>query len=152
MKIDRTVKKETLYICAGMIIMSALMEAVFVIIDKEWWPKVLFSNLLIGVAMILNFFLMGLTVQKAVSYGDENKAKNLMKISQGLRFLAMAGIIAVGALLSDIRGKAPFSFWALIPPLFFNRITMMIRGFMIKKEAPPKTESAENENDDTEDE
>ncbi|MBO4429397.1 MAG: hypothetical protein J5832_05535 [Clostridia bacterium] len=151
MKIDRTVKKETLYICAGMIIMSALMEAVFLVIEK-WSIGVLFSNLLIGAAMVLNFFLMGLTVQKAVSYGDENKAKNLMKISQGLRFLAMAGIIAVGALLSDIRGKAPFSFWALIPPLFFNRITMMIRGFMIKKEAPPKTESAENENDDTEDE
>lgn len=151
MKIDRTVKKETLYICAGMIIMSALMEAVFLVIEK-WSIGVLFSNLLIGAAMVLNFFLMGLTVQKAVSYGDENKAKNLMKISQGLRFLAMAGIIAVGALLSDIRGKAPFSFWALIPPLFFNRITMMIRGFMIKKEAPPKTESAENETDDTEDE
>ena len=133
MKIDRTVKKETLYICAGMIIMSAVMEAVFLAVEK-WSMGVLFSNLLIGVAMILNFFLMGLTVQKAVSYGDENKAKNLMKISQGLRFLAMAGIIAVGALFSDIRDKAPFSFWALIPPLFFNRITMMIRGFMIKKE------------------
>ena len=149
MKIDRTVKKETLYIVIGMVIMSAVMEVVFLAIGKwKWNPGVLYSNLLVGVMMVLNFFFLGLTVQKATSYDDERRAQNLMKMSQTLRFLVTVGVVALGALFSDVRDSGPFVFWALIPPLFFNRITIMIRGFTIKNEPSLKLDSAEK--DDTE--
>ena len=56
-KIDPTVRKETLYIGVAVLILSALMEAVFLIIGK-WDYTVLLCNLLSGCAAVLNFFLM----------------------------------------------------------------------------------------------
>ena len=141
MKIDATVKKETLYVSCGMLIMSALMQAVFLILG-EWNIGVLYSNLLTGGAMLLNFFALGLTVQKAVSYEDADKAKQLMRLSQSLRFIAMIAVLAVGVLFSDIGNSGPFSFWALLPPLLFNRITIMVRGFMIKNETAASPDGA----------
>lgn len=131
MKIDATVKKETLYVTCGMLVMSALMQAVFLAIGK-WHVGVVYSNLLVGAAMVANFFAMGLTVQKAVSYNDPEKAKQFMKLSQTVRFLAIIAVLAVGVLLRD----KVFDLWALLPPLLFNRITVMIRGMMIKDKVP----------------
>lgn len=65
-KIDEAVLKETKFIAVSVLILSALMEAVFLIIGK-WDITVLFGNLLGGGFAILNFFLMGLTVQNAVT-------------------------------------------------------------------------------------
>ena len=65
-KVDGTVRKETIYIAAAVLILSMLMQAVFLII-KQWDYTVLLGNLLGGGVAVLNFFLMGLTVQKATS-------------------------------------------------------------------------------------
>ena len=145
MKIDATVKKETKYIVFGMLIMSALMHAVFLVLGK-WHVGVIYSNLLVGGAMVLNFFVMGMTVQKAISCGDPVKAKAMATTSQIVRLIAIAAIVAVGALLSNAPGRSgPFEFWALIPPLFFNRITVMVRNVIVKKEEakvdPPESEA-----------
>jgi len=135
MKIDATVKKETLYVCVGTAVFSALMNGVFLLIG-QWNIGVLYSNLLVGGAMLLNFFALGMTVQKAVSFDDEGRAKMFMKMSQSVRFIAMIGVLAVGVMFSDIRNSSPFTFWALLPPLFFNRMTIMIRGLTIKNDTP----------------
>ncbi len=125
-KIDKTVLKETAFIGVWMLIFSVLMQAVFLVIGK-WDYTVLLGNLLSGIMGVVNFLLLGLTVQKAVNSGDEKYAKNLMKMSQGLRLLMMAVVVALGAIF-DI-----FNLWATIIPVFFPRIAMIIRQILLNK-------------------
>lgn len=126
-KIDKTVLKETAFIGIWTLIFSVLMEAVFLVIGK-WDYTVLLGNLLSGAMSVFNFFLLGLTVQKAVSSGDEKYAKNLMKMSQSLRLLMMGAVIALGAIF-DV-----FNLWATIIPVFFPRIAMIIRQILLSKQ------------------
>lgn len=130
MKIDKTVKKETLYLVSGMIILSALMEAVFLIIDK-WSIFILIGNIIGGGVSILNFFLMGLTVQRSLSVEPED-AKRRMKVSQQMRTLLVFVIICAAACLTiyDVvpEDKTTGYIIALILPLIFNRITIAIRS------------------------
>ena len=63
-KVDSTIIKETIFVASVTLVLSALMQSVFLIIGK-WDYDVLLGNLLGGVAAVLNFFLMGLTVQWA---------------------------------------------------------------------------------------
>ena len=79
-KIDPVVLKETYFICLFTLILSVLMQAVYLIIG-HWSVSVLLGNILGALAAALNFFLMGLTVQKVVSTEDEDLAKNRMKAS-----------------------------------------------------------------------
>ena len=64
-KVDKVVIKETKYIALWVVIFSLVMEAVFLIINK-WDYTVLLGNLLSGTVGVLNFFLMGIGVQKAI--------------------------------------------------------------------------------------
>ena len=121
-KVDSTVRKETLYIASAVIIMSMLMEAVFLVVQK-WDLTVLWGNLLGGGTAVLNFFLMGLTVQKAVNK-DPKDASTMMRFSQTYRFLLIAGVAAVGALVPV------FNVIAVIVPLFFPRIAIALRPFV----------------------
>ncbi len=73
MKIDATVRRETIYIAVWVGILSLLMEAVFLIIGK-WDYTVLLGNLLSGAVAVGNFFLMGYTVQKAVDHEQKRAA------------------------------------------------------------------------------
>ena len=76
-KIEPTIIKETLYILVCVVILSVLMEAVFLFI-RRWDYTVLLGNLLTGFAVTLNFFLMGLGVQRALGK-DEKEAKKRAK-------------------------------------------------------------------------
>ena len=117
-KIDKTVLKETKFIALSVAILSILMQAIFLIM-REWDLSVLLGNILGGGFSVLNFFLMGLTVQKAVGL-DEKEAKNTVKASQAYRTLLMFVVAALGVTLSC------FNDWATIIPLFFPRIAIAI--------------------------
>ena len=123
-KLDPTVRRETAYIAAVTVILSALMQAVFLVIGR-WSLAVLFGNVLSGAGSVLNFFLMALTVQRAVTK-EEREAKNLMKLSQTARFMMLGVIALIGVLLSC------FDTVASLLPLFFPRIAVMLRGFFGK--------------------
>ena len=70
MRIDSTVRLETRRISAGTLILSVLMEAIHLL--GGWWDYTVLPGNLIGAGIaVLNFFLMGLTVQQAV---DEDEA------------------------------------------------------------------------------
>ena len=125
MKIDPVVKKETGYIAIMVLLMSALMEAVFLVI-QHWDLTVLYGNLLGAVAAIGNFFLMGLTVQKAVNK-TEKDASNALKASQGLRLVLLFAIAAVGVSLKC------FHPIAVLLPLLFPRIAVALRPLFQKK-------------------
>lgn len=117
-KIDRVVVKETRYIAGITIILSILMEAVFLIIGM-WSYKVLMGNLLGAAVAVANFLLMGITVQNAVQK-DEKDAATLMKVSQMLRNLMLL-ITALLAFLLPFINPA-----AAIIPLFFPRIAIFL--------------------------
>ncbi|MBR2916274.1 MAG: hypothetical protein IKC07_01560, partial [Clostridia bacterium] len=65
-KADKTVIKETKFIAIIVLLLSVLMQAVFLII-RRWDLSVLFGNLISALVMIGNFFFMGITVQKALT-------------------------------------------------------------------------------------
>lgn len=119
MKIDATVLKETRYIAAWVLIFSALMQAVFLLLGK-WNYTVLLGNLLADVVLIGNFFLMGLTVQRALEK-EEKDAKATMKVSQLYRLLLLAVVLAVGVALPV------FDMWAVVIPVIFPRLAIAFR-------------------------
>lgn len=129
-KVDGTVRKETIYIAAAVLILSMLMQAVFLII-KRWDYTVLLGNLLGGGVAVLNFFLMGLTVQKATSE-DEKRAKTVMHTSQVARTFAMFGVAVLGALIDC------FNIAAVLIPLFFPSISVLLRPLFSKRKAAEK--------------
>ena len=134
-KIDATVKRETVFIASWVLIFSAVMEAVFLIIGA-WNYSVLFGNLLGAFAAVLNFFLMGLTVQNALEK-DENAAKDLVKTSQTLRMMMLI-VFAAAACIFDC-----FDLIAALVPLLFPRIAVAIRP-LFDKEIPQNAEGGEN--------
>lgn len=124
-KVDKVVLKETKYIALWVIIFSLIMEAVFLIINK-WDYTVLLGNLLSGVIGVLNFFLMGLGVQKAVMQ-EEKEAKQTMKVSNLMRTFLLFIAVVIGVTVSV------FNNWAVIIPLFFPRVAILLRPLFDKR-------------------
>lgn len=125
-KIDSTVLKETKYVALVTIILSVLMQAVFLIIGK-WNYTVLLGNLLGGVTSVGNFLLMGLTVQTALGL-DEKDARARMKLSQTLRNLLLFAVAIIGHL-------APiFNLLAVVITYIFPRVAVAFRAISIKKQ------------------
>lgn len=123
-KVDPTVMKETRYIAAAVLILSALMQAVFLIIGR-WNSTVLLGNLYGAAIAVGNFFLMGLTVQHCLTLNPDD-AKKKMKLSQQGRLMLMLVLCMIGAALSC------FDTIALLIPQFFPRIGVTVRGLSIK--------------------
>lgn len=124
-KIDPTVKKETKYIALMVVILTVLMEAVFLVL-RRWDMTVLWGGLLGACVAILNFFLMGFTVQKAVEK-EEKDAKQLMKVSQSGRMMMQLAFSAIAAAL-----PGAFNLIAALLPLLFPRIGVMLRSVVLK--------------------
>ena len=124
-KIDRVILKETGYIGLWVLIFSILMQAIFLVIGR-WDYTVLLGNLLSGAFAVLNFFLMGLSVQASLGM-EEKDARARMKLSMTYRFLLMGAVLAVGVLLPC------FHTVAVIVPAFFPRISVFLRPLFDKK-------------------
>lgn len=124
-KIDKVVLKETKYIALWMLILSAILQSVFLVIGK-WDYTVLLGNLLSGGASVLNFFFMGLSVQKAVQMEGKD-AKQHMKASSAGRTCALFVIAILGVVLPI------FSIWTVLIPLLFPRVAIALRPLWDKK-------------------
>ena len=124
-KIDATVIKETKYVALWVLILSVLMQAVFLVIGR-WNYTVLLGNLLAGSFSVLNFFLMGLSVQKALGK-EEKDARNTLKLSRTYRSLALFAVAALGVVLPV------FDRWAVIIALFFPAIAVYLRPLFDEK-------------------
>ncbi len=125
MKIDNTILKETKYIAISTILMSVLFQAIFLVL-KRWDYTVLLGNILSALVGILNFFFMGLTVQKALEK-DAQDAKKMMRASQGLRNLGVFVCLVAGVLIPHCNVVAT------IVPIFFPRIAVALRPIVDKK-------------------
>lgn len=152
-KIDAVVLRETRFVAAWVLILSAVMEAVFLALGF-WDYRVLLGNILGAIGAVLYFFLMGLTVQKAVERDRHDStavsdqtvsedgeasdiqepealhkdARQLMAASQTLRMLMLIIIAVIGALLDC------FNLVAVLIPFFFPRIAVMLRPLFMKGE------------------
>lgn len=124
--VDPVVRKETRFIAAVVLILSALMQVVFLILGK-WDYTVILGNLLGAALAVGNFFLMALTVQKAVGL-EEKDAKKKLQLSQQLRLIMMLVVCVIGGALSC------FNTLAVLIPQFFPRIGVSIRGLTLKNE------------------
>lgn len=124
-KADNTIVRETKYIAFCVIAMSIIMQLVFVFVGC-WTYKVLLGNVLSAAVSIANFYLMGLSVQKAVLQ-DEADARKTIRTSQSLRTLFMFVFVVLGVV-------APcFSTLSVIIPLFFTRIAIAFRPLFKNK-------------------
>lgn len=130
MKANETVKKECIYIAYFCTILSVLMQAVF-ILCKRWDYTVLLGNLLSLSLSVLNFYFLGITVQKAVGK-DEADARKLMKSSSSIRTAVLFLVIAIGVALPF------FNTIAVLVAVFFPRIAILFRPFIKDKKGSDK--------------
>lgn len=124
-KLDKTVKKETLYIAYVTLILSVLMQAVFLILQK-WDISVLLGNLWGDIAAVGNFLLLGITIQKAVSK-PADEVQKLIKLSLSLRMVFLIAFALTGYLVPI------FHTIAVIVPYLFPRIAIALRTLIIKE-------------------
>lgn len=117
MKVQEATKQETLHIAVGVLCFSAVMNLVFLCL-KKWELSVLWGTLMGGGWAVLNFFLLGLTVQKMVADPDEKRGKRLLRRSYSLRMLVTILVTALALRLPGVNGVAE------IIPLFFPRLTI----------------------------
>ena len=115
--LDPAVRRETAYVAVFTLVLSVFMQGVFLILGFWNW-KVPCGNLLGGGAAVLNFLLMGKTVQTSMEL-EPDLAKKRVRYSLTLRLFMEGAAAVVGVLLFD-----PF---ATVIPLFFPRIAVFLR-------------------------
>ncbi len=120
-KVDKTVLKETRLAVLFTAALTLVMNAVFLILSR-WDMTVLWGSLLGLGGASLDFFLMGLGVQKAVS-GEKKQAKNVIRLSQQGRLLMLAAVLVIAF------SVPVFSRIAAVLPLFFPKIWVRLRAF-----------------------
>ena len=127
--IDKTIIRETTYVFFFTAILAAFMDAVLLCIGK-WSVGVLIGTLMGVFSAAGNFFLMGLTVQSALSR-EEREAKNLMRVSQSARLFLLFFVALAGWLI----WKDSLVLLSIVIPLLFPRIAVMLRplGDKIRK-------------------
>ena len=125
-RIDPTVKKETMYVACWEIVLTVVMIAVFLLLKAFDWT-VLTGALLGAVAAVVNFLLMGMTIQGCIGL-EEKEARTRLKGSQNLRMAGLTLIAVLGAALPC------FNIWAVLIPLFFPRIAATVRSLRIKNQ------------------
>ena len=130
--VQPAVKKETKRVVmitgAGLILMWIL----FAILHYTMPDKVPFDYTVIlggiggGMIAVLNFFLMGLAVQKAASATDEGTARMKLKASYSQRFMMMI-LWVIAAIIAPC-----FQFVAGIAPLLFPGTGLKFVGIFHK--------------------
>ena len=129
---DPAVKKETGYITVWVLLLSLLMEAVFLII-RQWDLSVLFGNLGGAVLAVGNFFLLAYTVSRAVDKGKPEEAAQRVKATATLR------LIGVGALSALFIGAFKTNVLATLIPLLFPRVAIAFRPILDRKRGTGNT-------------
>ncbi|MCR5684144.1 MAG: hypothetical protein K6G81_01810 [Lachnospiraceae bacterium] len=128
--VQPAVKKETRNVAVITAIGVVLMLVVFLVLHLVFPDGVPFNytvvlaGVLAGVVAVINFFMMGLAVQKVAAAADEDEAKRLMQKSYysrfGLQVLWMVAVIAAPC----------FNVVAGLIPLIFPGFGIRMRGVL----------------------
>ena len=135
-KFEPAVRAECLYITAATLILSALMQAVFLIAGL-WDYTVLLGNLLGAFAAVLNFYLLAAAVTRAVER-EEKEARQLLRASQAAR-LFLLFLFALGGALIPV-----FHTVATLIPFLFPRFSISLYP-MISRHSARKKEGKEDD-------
>ena len=131
--VQPAVKKETKRIIKSTIVGLILMWILFAVLHFAMPDKVPLDYTVFlggiggGAVAVLNFFLMGLAVQKAASASDEGTARMKLKASYSQRFL-MQILWVILAIVAPC-----FHFVAGIAPLLFPGTGIKIMGIFHNK-------------------
>lgn len=125
------IKREISFITAWIVIFSAVMQGVFLILHffgiVKWDYTAVLGNLLGAVFSVLNFVLLGFTVESVVNK-EEKQAQASIRISRMLRNLMIGAVIIIGI-------YAPiFNIWTVALPFFFPKIGILLRSKLMKKQ------------------
>ena len=123
---DPAVKKETGYITVWVVLLSLVMEAVF-LLSGLWDLSVLFGNIGGAATAVLNFLLLAVTVSRAVSSGKPEEAARRVKATATFRLLGCALICAL------LVGVFKTNVFATVIPLLFPRIGLAFRPMIDRK-------------------
>lgn len=134
MKPEKALRRETARVAAGIFLMVAVMIAVYAVIGR-FSARVLLGGVYTGALCVVNFFVMGLTVQSVTDAAAEKERsdeelaaltlqmKSRMKLSYNLRMIALFALIVVGI--------AVFRFdpLATILPILFPSVVIRVLQF-----------------------
>lgn len=131
-EVQPAVRKETVRVAFGTAACVILMWIVFAVLHMmmpERIPmgySVIFGGLGGGLVAVLNFFLMGLTVQKVVESEDEESARMQMRAGYSRRMLLQMLWVVIVIVASC------FHLVAGIVPLLFPSLGIKILGILNK--------------------
>ena len=135
MKPDRAVLRETARVAVGVFALVGVMLVVYAIIGRLS-AKVALGGVYTGLLTVVNFFVMGLTVQGVTDRAAEKERteqelaeltiemKNRMKLSYNLRMIALFGLMVLGI------AALKFDPLATILPVLFPTIVIRILQIM----------------------
>lgn len=130
MKVDKVVKKETLNIGLGILVCSIITQIVFLICGK-YSLAVLLGSIYGGAIVLLNFFLMGLTVQSVTKLEDQNMAKKKIQFSYSMRQLLLMLLVGLGMYIAV--NFEIFHWLPILLAIVYPRITILFVGFFRKE-------------------
>ena len=118
---QETVLRETKRIAVGVFSMLAIMLVVYAALGRFSLAVVL-GGLIGALYAVLNFLLLGMTVQKVADMREENEelARMQMKSSYNMRMVIMILLIVVAFALPFVDGLA------CMIPMLFPRLTIFV--------------------------
>lgn len=102
-KPQQSIVKETKRIAVGTVIMLVVMLAVYAVLGK-FTVGVLLGGLLGSTYAIFNFFMLGMTLQKAASMTDQQMAHMKVRSSYSTRMIGMLILAVVAFALPFVEG------------------------------------------------
>ena len=119
---DPAVKKETGYIAVWVILLSLVMEAVFLLIHK-WDLSVLFGNIGGAAVAVGNFFLMAVIATRAMKHGMESGKPE--EAALRVKAATMPRLIGCAVLCVILIAVCHTNVYATLIPILFPRIGIM---------------------------
>ena len=124
MKIQKSIKTETLRLAAGLLAADVLVCVVFLLCHAFDYTVVL--GALFGSAVAVgNFFLLGVTMQRAAD--RDSGQKKAVQLSYTLRMLMIAAAIVLGYLIPF------FQLYAVLAPIVLATPVLLIMQAIAKK-------------------
>ncbi|HHT97031.1 MAG TPA: ATP synthase subunit I [Clostridiales bacterium] len=130
MKVNNIVKKETKNIAIGILICSVITQIIFLIF-RQYSLAVFLGSLYGGIIALLNFFLMGLAVQKTADMTDPAAAKLKMQASYSMRQIGI--LIFLGAGMYFAVNYNIMHWIPMLLAILYPRITIAIGQYFRKE-------------------
>ncbi|MEG2038864.1 MAG: ATP synthase subunit I [Oscillospiraceae bacterium] len=124
---SEVLKKEAITMTIGIVVLCAIMLAIFSVLGY-YDSTALYGAMLGGGFAIVNFILLGITVQKVTKKSSPKSAQSFQSASYALRLILTAAVVIIGIKV-DI-----FNYLTVFIPLFFPRIVIFFSNILRKEE------------------